>query len=149
MTRRIGGYERAVSDQYNPPDAEQHPRFAVIAKALARLTGSWWAVAVTLAAVVVWVAVGFMVDFSRAWELSMVAGLPVVTLLLLIMVQHTQNHDNLAMQLKLDEIIRAHESTEDEMMRVEDASYEHLEGVERDFKAHVERHTGRGAPAQR
>ena len=138
-----------MSDQYNPPDAEQRPSFAVLAKTLARLTGSLWAVAVTLAAVLVWVAVGFIVDFSRGWELSMVAGLPVLTLLLLIMVQHTQNHDNLAMQLKLDEIIRAHESTEDEMRRVEDASYEHLEGVERDFKSHVERHTERSTPAQR
>jgi low affinity Fe/Cu permease len=149
VTGRVDGYEQAVSDQYNPPDAEQHPRFAIIAKALSRFTGSWWAVAVTLVLVLAWVAVGFMVDFSRAWELSMVAGLPVLTLLLLIMVQHTQNHDNLAMQLKLDEIIRAHESTEDEMMRVEDASYEHLEDVERDFKSHVERHTERRAPAQR
>ncbi len=147
--RHIGGYEQAVSDQYNPPGAEQHPRFAVIAQALARFTGSWWAVAITLALVLAWVAAGFMVDFSRAWELSMIVGLPVLTLLLLIMVQHTQNHDNLAMQLKLDEIIRAHESTEDEMMRVEDASYEHLEGVERDFKSHVERHTERRTPAER
>jgi low affinity Fe/Cu permease len=73
----------------------------------------------------------------------MTAGLPVLTLLLLIVVQHTQNHDNLAIQLKLDEIIRAHEKTEDEMMRVEDASYEHLEGLERDFKTHVEETTGR------
>jgi low affinity Fe/Cu permease len=146
--RNIGGYEQAVSDQHNPPDTEQHPRFAVIAKALARFTGSWGAAALTLALMLVWVAVGFMVDFSRAWELTMIVGLPLITLLLLIMVQHTQNHDNLAMQLKVDEIIRAHESTEDEMMRVEDASYEHLEDVERDFKSYVERHTERPTPAQ-
>ena len=149
MIRHNRGYEQAVSDQYNPPDAEQHPRFAVMAKTLSRLTGSWWAVAVTLAAVLVWVAGGFMVGFSRTWELSMTAGVPVLTLLLLVMVQHTQNHDNLAMQLKLDEIIRAHEATEDEMMRVEDASYEHLEDVERDFKSHVEQNTGRRSPASR
>ncbi|MGH9012075.1 MAG: low affinity iron permease family protein [Acidimicrobiia bacterium] len=89
----------------------------------------------------------FLVDFSRTWELIMIAGLPVVTLLLLIMVQHTQNHDNLAMQLKLDEIIRAHEKTQDDMMRVEDASYEHLEGLERDFKSHVEEATKRRTSA--
>lgn len=143
------GTNKVVSDQYNPPAAEQHPRFAVIAKTLARFAGSWWAVVITMVLLLVWVATGFVVGFSRAWELAMVAGLPVLTLLLLVMVQHTQNHDNLAMQLKLDEIIRAHESTEDEMMRVEDASYEHLEGVERDFKSHVERHTGRRTPAPR
>jgi len=127
------------------PAADEHPRFAVIAKALADYAGSGWAVVTTLAVLLVWVAVGFLVDFSRTWELVMIAGLPVVTLLLLIMVQHTQNHDNLAMQLKLDEIIRAHEGTADEMMRVEDVSYERLEDLEREFKSHVEQATGDGA----
>jgi low affinity Fe/Cu permease len=138
-----------VSDQPNKPPADEHPRFAVIAKKMAHFTGSGWAVAATFVVLLLWAAVGFVVDFSRTWELSMTAGVPVLTLLLLVVVQHTQNHDNLAMQLKLDEIIRAHEETEDEMMRVEDASYEHLEGVERDFKSHVEGRAGGRAPAQR
>ncbi|HZI37759.1 MAG TPA: low affinity iron permease family protein [Acidimicrobiia bacterium] len=149
MPTGTAGYERGMDDQYNPPATEEHPRFAVIAKRMARFTGSGWAVVTTLAALLVWVVVGFLAGFSRTWELTMIAGLPVVTLLLLIVVQHTQNHDNLAMQLKLDEIIRAHESTEDEMMRVEDASYEHLEDLEQDFKSHVERHTDRPRTAQR
>ena len=149
MPASVAGYERSMDDQYNPPDAEDHPRFAVVAKRLARFTGSGWAVVVTFAALLAWVVAGFLVDFSRTWELIMIAGLPVVMLLLLIVVQHTQNHDNLAMQLKLDELIRAHERTEDEMMRVEDASFEHLEGLERDFKSHVERHTDRPSAAPR
>ena len=139
----------SVNDQGHKPPAEEHPRFAVIAKKMAHFTGSGWAVGATLVLLLLWVAAGFLVDFSRTWELSMTAGVPVLTLLLLVVVQHTQNHDNLAMQLKLDEIIRAHEGTEDEMMRVEDASYEHLEGLERDFKSHVVENTGRRAPAQR
>jgi low affinity Fe/Cu permease len=132
-----------VDDQHTKPPAEDHPRFAVVAKSMANFSGSGWAVATTLAIILVWVAVGFAVSFSRPWELSMTAGLPVLTLLLLIVVQHTQNHDNLAMQLKLDELIRAHTGTEDNMMRVEDASYEHLEDLERDFKSHVEETTKR------
>ena len=128
-------------DVKQPP--ENHPRFALIAKQMVRFTGSGWAVATTLAVLLVWVAVGYTVDFSRAWELSMVVGVAILMLLLLIVIQHTQNHDNLAMQLKLDELIRAHGRTEDEMMRVEDASYEHLERLERDFKAHVEETTNR------
>ena len=117
---------------------DDHGWFARIAMTMVRFTGSGLAVAIAMVIVLVWLGVGVLVDFSRGWELSLTAGLPTLTLLLLIVVQHTQNHDNLAMQLKLDELIRAHESTEDDMMRVEDASHEHLEGVERDFKAHVE-----------
>ena len=118
-------------------DADQ-AGFVRFAKAMVRFTGSGWAAAFTVVAVAVWIAVGWVLDFSRGWELVVTAGLPMLTLLLLVVVQHTQNHDNLAMQLKLDELIRAHEQTEDEMMRVEDASYDHLENVEREFKAHVE-----------
>jgi low affinity Fe/Cu permease len=132
-----------VDDEDAKAPPEDHPLFAVIAKRMARFTGSGWAVAMTLVIVLAWLAVGFAVDFSRGWELSMVVGVAILMLLLLIVVQHTQNHDNLAMQLKLDELIRAHGRTEDEMMRVEDASYEHLERLERDFKAHVEETTNR------
>ena len=116
---------------------EGHPLFAVAAKRMVRFAGSGWAIAVALAVVASWVAIGFALDFPRPWELAMTAGLPVLSLLLLIVVQHTQNHDNLAMQLKLDELIRALEGSQEGMIRVEDASGEHLESLERDFKAHV------------
>lgn len=122
-------------DQSKDGDQAGFVRFA---KAMVRFTGSGWAAAFTVVAVAGWMAVGWVLDFSRGWELVVTAGLPMLTLLLLVVVQHTQNHDNLAMQLKLDELIRAHDRTEDDMMRVEDASYDHLENVEREFKAHVE-----------
>lgn len=121
----------------SPGEAEDPPRFALAAKKVARLAGSGWAVALAVGLVAAWVAAGFVLDFSRPWELTMTVGLPVVWLLLLIVVQHTQNHDNLAMQLKLDELIRALEGSQEGMIRVEDASAEHLEHLERGFKAHV------------
>jgi low affinity Fe/Cu permease len=111
--------------------------FARVAHIVVRFAGSVWAVMVTLAVVLAWLAVGFPLHFSRAWELTMVVGIPVVTLGLLIGVQHTQNHDNMAMQLKLDELIRAHDRTEDEMIRVEDAVPEDLERLEQEFQAHA------------
>ncbi len=118
--------------------AEDHPRFAVAAKKLVRFTGSGWAMAATVSSVVCWAVAGLALEFSRAWELVMTAGVPILTLLFLIVVQHTQNHDNLAMQLKLDELIRALEGGQDGMIRVEEESAEHLERLERDFKSHVQ-----------
>jgi len=110
-------------------------RFAVIANFVVSFAGSAWAVVATLAMAVLWVAIGVPLRFSRAWELVMTVGIPVLTLLLLIGVQHTQNHDNVAMQLKLDELIRAHERTENEMIRVEEVTPEDLERLERKFQA--------------
>ena len=134
-------------DESAAPGPAGQRRFAVAAKALVRYTGSGWAVVTVLATVAAWVALGVLLRFSRTWELMMTAGVPVLTLVLLIVVQHTQNHDNLAMQLKLDELIRAHEGGEDQMMRVEDASYEHLERLEDEFKSHVEDRGHRGTAA--
>jgi low affinity Fe/Cu permease len=127
-----------VEDEGVANDTEDHPRFAVAAKGLARFSGSGWAMVTTGGLVAVWVAVGVATDFSRGWELTVTVGVPILTLFLLIVVQHTQNHDNLAMQLKLDELIRALDGGHDAMIRVEDASSDHLERLEREFKAHVE-----------
>jgi low affinity Fe/Cu permease len=116
----------------------RHRRFAVIAKTMVAFTGSGWAVALIVAVVAAWLTAGVALRFSRGWELSMTAGVPVLTLALLVVVQHTQNHDNLALQLKLDELIRAHGGTEDHMMRVEDASRDDLERLEGEFKARAD-----------
>ena len=133
-------------DDTEAADRDDRRRFAIFAKALAHYAGSPWAVVVALGAVLAWVTIGAGIDYPRAWELAVTAGLPVVTLLLLIVVQHTQNHDNLAMQLKLDELIRAKDGADDNMIRVEDASRDHLERVEADFNAHTdEGGRGRGA----
>jgi low affinity Fe/Cu permease len=129
---------RTVNDETVRRATDDHPRFAVAAKRLVRFTGSGWAVGTTAALVALWLIAGFAADFGRPWELIMTAGVPILTLLLLIVVQHTQNHDNLAMQLKLDELIRALQGSHEEMIRIEDTDAEHLGELERAFKAHVE-----------
>jgi low affinity Fe/Cu permease len=128
-----------VDDHPATPLRGRHRPFAVIAKTMVAFTGSGWAVALIAAVVAAWIMVGFALRFSRGWELSMTAGVPVLTLALLVVVQHTQNHDNLAMQLKLDELIRAHGGTEDQMMRVEDVSRDDLERLEGEFKARAKK----------
>jgi low affinity Fe/Cu permease len=115
-----------------------HRWFAVMAKTMVGFTGSGWAAGLIGAVVMAWIVAGCLLGFPRGWELAMTAGLPVLTLGLLVVVQHTQNHDNLAMQLKLDELIRAHGGTEDHMMRVEDASRDDLERLEGEFKARAD-----------
>jgi low affinity Fe/Cu permease len=62
------------------------------------------------------------------------AGVPFITLLLLVFLQHTQEHDNRATQLKLDELIRASTRASNSMMTVEDASHEDLERIQTEFR---------------
>lgn len=95
-------------------------QFARSASTLTHWTGSGGAALLVLVVVAVWLAVGPLVDYARAWELSVVAGVPVLTLLMLVIVQHTQNHDDRAVQLKLDEVIRALEGSTNRMMGIEE-----------------------------
>ena len=99
-----------------------------------RWIGSVWAILVLVAFTAAWVAVGFLTGFPKGWELTLTASTPVLSLLLLVAVLHTQNHDNQAMQLKLDELIRAVEGSSNAMMRVEEASAEDLERLTERFR---------------
>ena len=61
------------------------------------------------------------------------AGFPFLTLLLLALVQHSQNHDSNAIELKLDELLASLESPSDAMIRIEEASEEDLKMLQARF----------------
>jgi low affinity Fe/Cu permease len=125
-----------VTEDSHPAATTQSQRgdFSRLARRLTDWTGSGWAAAVVLTTSLAWVAVGFAVNFTRWWELSATVGLPALTLLMLVLVQHTQNHNNRANQLKLDELIRATEGAHNQMMSVEDASREDHNRIQANFR---------------
>ncbi len=81
----------------------------------------------------VWLAVGAAWDFPRWWELAITIGLPSLTLLLLAVIQHTQNHESNAIELKLDELLSALDPASDAMVRIEEAGEEELERLQDHF----------------
>ena len=117
--------------------SRQPPPFARGARHLTMLTGSPWSIVAILVALGAWLAAGWALGFPRGWELGATAGLPVLTLVLLVVVQHTQNHDDRAIQLKLDEVIRALDRASNSMIRVDEGSWEDLEHVREHFRRHV------------
>jgi len=117
--------------------SRQPPPFARGARHLTMLTGSPWSIVAIVVALGAWLAAGWALGFPRGWELGATAGLPVLTLVLLVVVQHTQNHDDRAIQLKLDEVIRALEGASNSMIRVDEGSREDLEHVRDHFREQV------------
>jgi low affinity Fe/Cu permease len=101
---------------------------------LTQWTGSPYAGVVVGTAIALWLLVGFGVDFSRPWELCVTAGLPIVNLGALIVIQHTQTHDDRAMQLKLDELIRALDGASSRMMRAEEEDWEDLDDLQQRYR---------------
>lgn len=80
-----------------------------------------------------WLVVGAATDFPRWWEVAITIGFPFLTLLLLAVVQHTQNHESNAIELKLDELLSALDPASDAMVRIEEAGEEELEQLQDHF----------------
>jgi low affinity Fe/Cu permease len=92
--------------------------FARFANATARVTGSPVAFLVCVASVLIWAATGPVFKYSETWQLVINTGTTIVTFLMVFLIQNTQNRDGLAIQTKLDELIRASDA-EDEFMGIE------------------------------
>jgi low affinity Fe/Cu permease len=81
----------------------------------------------------VWVAIGPFVGFSDGWLLVPSAVASVVALLLVVLLQYSQNRDTRALQLKLDEVIRALAEARSSLVRLEHLSDEELAEIESEF----------------
>jgi|SRR5947209_7325701 len=112
--------------------------FAKAAQRITHALGSVWAVGMVAALAAAWLIVGEVTGFPRWWEITGTTGLPFLSLLMLVVIQHTQNHDSRAMHLKLDELIRANQPAENRMMTIEDAGSETLEHVRGEFRRQAE-----------
>jgi low affinity Fe/Cu permease len=86
-----------------------------------------------------WLAIGPVVHFSRAWELTATAGAPITGLILLLLIQHTQNRDDRAMQLKLNELIRADDDASDRMIGIEESTAPDLVRLQDEYRQHTAR----------
>jgi low affinity Fe/Cu permease len=113
-------------------------QFRRLSQRLTEQTGSPMAAVLVVGAATVWLIVGVLTHFPRWLELLATVGVPFLTLLMVVMLQHTQNHDARATQLKLDELIRASHDATNRMMTVEDASAEDLERIHQDFHIQAE-----------
>lgn len=104
------------------------------ARRLGRFAGSRDAAGVVVAFAVLWTVTGAVTDFPRWWEVVVTVGFPIITLLMMVLLQHTQNHDSRATQLKLDELIRVTDGATNRMMTVEEASPDDLDHIQHDFR---------------
>src|SRR5205823_11000545 len=95
--------------------------------------GSAWAFIVAIAVVIVWGATGMLFHFSDTWQLIINTGTTIVTFLIVFLIQNTQNRDGKAVQLKLDELIRALQGARNKLVDLEELSDEELKKMEKEF----------------
>ncbi|HJU17930.1 MAG TPA: low affinity iron permease family protein [Stellaceae bacterium] len=86
-----------------------------------------------LGIVVIWGVTGPMFNFSDTWQLIINTGTTIVTFLMVFLIQNTQNREASAVQLKLDELIRANSSARNRLLTLENLSEEELEQLKKSF----------------
>jgi low affinity Fe/Cu permease len=107
-------------------------RFAAIASAW---LGSKWAFSWAVSVILIWAASGFVFHYSDTWQLVINTGTTIVTFLMVFLIQNTQNRDARAINLKLNELIRALDKARDQMIDIENLSDLELDELQARYEA--------------
>ena len=107
--------------------------FARFAKGTSRAAGRPMAFALAVSIVVVWALTGPLFGYSDTWQLVINTGTTIVTFLMVFLIQHTQNRDSEAMQVKIDELIRATEGAHNALLDLEDLDEEEQDRLRNEY----------------
>ena len=84
--------------------------------------------------IIAWALTGPLFGFSDTWQLVINTSTTIVTFLMVFLIQATQNRDAEAMQLKLDEIIRAIGNAKNELLDIEELEESDLDRIRKSYE---------------
>jgi low affinity Fe/Cu permease len=108
--------------------------YAGFAKSISRFCGRPKTFVLALAVIATWIVTGPLFGFSDTWQLVINTGTTIITFLIVFLIQNTQNRDTEAIQIKLDELIRATQGTHNALLDIEELEEEALDAFRRKYQ---------------
>jgi low affinity Fe/Cu permease len=105
--------------------------FERFAASVTKLTGSTPAFIIAFVMVLIWGLTGPVFHYSENWQLVINTGTTIITFLMVFLIQKSQNKDSLAIQLKLNELVAAHEFASNRLVNVENMTEEELKVIQK------------------
>ena len=107
--------------------------FTRAAKWASRTAGRPMTFMFALGIILLWLVTGPIFKFSDTWQLIINTGTTIITFLMVFLIQNTQNRDQEALQIKLDEIIRSMENAHTVLLDLEELDDEELDKIRKDY----------------
>ena len=114
---------------------EHRSWFGRFAKWAARATGHPLAFLLAVAVILGWAATGPLFGFGDTWQLVINTGTTIVTFLMVFLIQNGQNRESAAVQIKLDELIRAVDGAQEALLDLEELDAEELERLRQGYES--------------
>ncbi|MFN7121190.1 MAG: low affinity iron permease family protein [Hydrogenophaga sp.] len=108
--------------------------YSRFANQIARVSGRPQTFVLAAAVIVVWLVTGPLFGFSDTWQLVINTGTTIVTFLMVFLIQNTQNRDSEALQIKMDELIRATKGAHNALLDLEELEQDNLDEFRRRYQ---------------
>jgi len=109
--------------------------FSHFAKKAAHFCGRPLVFVAAVGVIIGWLVIGPLYRFSDTWQLMINTGTTIVTFLMVFLIQNTQNRDTEAIQLKLDELIRATKGARNTLLDLEELEEDTLDQFRARYEA--------------
>ena len=107
--------------------------FSIVAKWLSNKAAQPFACCLAFLIILVWGLFGLPLHFNNTWQLIISTLAAIISIIMLFIIQNSQNRHTIAIQLKLDEIIRATKGAHNEMMDIEKLTDEDLARIQKKY----------------